>query len=111
MSVDKWAYSPETCDGFACPGDCDLCDIPKNPEKYGAQTIELPEKFAETMNKLGELAGVGPDWWTLGPADDFDEDDRIDVKGERFGVYAKHEEDAGKIEAVLERLAVQGEEE
>ena len=50
MSVDKWAYSPETCDGFACPGDCDRCDIPKNPEKYGAQTIELPEDFVKAMN-------------------------------------------------------------
>ena len=34
MSLDKWAYSPETCEGRACPGDCDLCDI---PEKYGAE--------------------------------------------------------------------------
>ena len=37
MSVDKWAYDPETCDGRACPGDCDRCDIPKNPEAYGAE--------------------------------------------------------------------------
>ena len=37
MSVDKWAYDPETCEGRACPGDCDLCDIPNNPEKYGAE--------------------------------------------------------------------------
>ena len=25
MSVDKWAYSPEKCDGDFCPGDCDFC--------------------------------------------------------------------------------------
>lgn len=25
MSVSKWAYLPERCDGDACPGDCDLC--------------------------------------------------------------------------------------
>lgn len=25
MSVSKWAYSPELCDGERCPGDCDLC--------------------------------------------------------------------------------------
>lgn len=30
MSVDKWYYHPDICDGN-CPGDCDLCDIPKNP--------------------------------------------------------------------------------
>ena len=26
MSCDKWAYSPEKCDGDYCPGDCDLCN-------------------------------------------------------------------------------------
>ena len=25
MSVSRWAYLPERCDGEACPGDCDLC--------------------------------------------------------------------------------------
>ena len=25
MSVSKWAYSPEKCDGDYCPGDCDFC--------------------------------------------------------------------------------------
>ena len=26
MSVSKWAYSPEKCDGDFCIGDCDLCN-------------------------------------------------------------------------------------
>ena len=26
MSVSKWAYEPEKCDGTPCPGDCDECD-------------------------------------------------------------------------------------
>ena len=25
MSVSKWAYTPEKCDGKPCVGDCDLC--------------------------------------------------------------------------------------
>lgn len=25
MSVSKWAYSPDKCDGNLCPGDCDNC--------------------------------------------------------------------------------------
>ena len=25
MSVSKWAYSPEKCDGDMCAGDCDHC--------------------------------------------------------------------------------------
>lgn len=107
MSVDKWAYSPETCDGFTCPGDCDHCDIPKNPEKYGAQTIELPDGFVEAMNGLGELAGVGPDWWMLGPGDDFDEDDLVETKAGPVGVYAKREEDVEKLQAALEKLIEQ----
>lgn len=25
MSVSKWDYIPEKCDGDYCPGDCDNC--------------------------------------------------------------------------------------
>ena len=25
MSVSKWAYKPEKCEGEFCPGDCDIC--------------------------------------------------------------------------------------
>ena len=25
MSVSKWAYQPEKCDGDYCCGECDLC--------------------------------------------------------------------------------------
>ena len=25
MSVSKWAYDPDVCDGKRCPGDCDFC--------------------------------------------------------------------------------------
>ena len=25
MSVSKWAYSPQKCDGEHCVGDCDKC--------------------------------------------------------------------------------------
>lgn len=34
MSCDKWFYRADICEGRVCPGDCDLCDIPKNPELY-----------------------------------------------------------------------------
>lgn len=26
MSVSKWAYEPQKCDGKYCPGDCDDCN-------------------------------------------------------------------------------------
>ena len=27
MSVSKYMYNPDICDGHFCPGDCDLCSI------------------------------------------------------------------------------------
>ena len=40
MSADKWYYHPDICGGN-CPGDCDLCDIPKNPpEELIDQEVE-----------------------------------------------------------------------
>ena len=32
MSVSKWAYDPRYCDGGGCPGDCDLCNKPRDME-------------------------------------------------------------------------------
>lgn len=39
MSVSKWAYDQAICDGGGCPGDCDLCDKPKNMEDIIKDTI------------------------------------------------------------------------
>lgn len=33
MSVDKWAYDPEKCDGKECMGDCDFCEIWKEDKE------------------------------------------------------------------------------
>ena len=33
MSVSKWAYEPEKCDGQKCVGDCDLCSKKNMAEK------------------------------------------------------------------------------
>ena len=27
MSISKWSYTPEKCDGRPCIGDCDICQI------------------------------------------------------------------------------------
>ena len=27
MSISKWAYTPEKCDGKPCYGDCDYCPL------------------------------------------------------------------------------------
>ena len=31
MSVSKWAYEPDRCDGVFCVGDCDWCM--RNPDR------------------------------------------------------------------------------
>lgn len=33
MSVSKWAYTPEKCDGDTCVGDCDLCGKAEEEEE------------------------------------------------------------------------------
>lgn len=38
MSVSKWAYSPEKCDGDYCVGDCDFC--PKADDDGEEVTVE-----------------------------------------------------------------------
>lgn len=53
--------------------------------------IEVSDKFIETMEKLGEVAGVGKDWYELGEPDEDDGDDVI------CGVYAKNEDDGDKV--------------
>ena len=46
MSVSKWAYTPEMCDGGGCPGDCDLCDKPKNMEDEDDMTDYIKREDA-----------------------------------------------------------------
>lgn len=35
MSIDKWSYTPEKCDGVMCIGDCDFCALANEEEKDG----------------------------------------------------------------------------
>lgn len=32
MSVSKWAYTPDKCDGDFCVGDCDYCNKAEEEE-------------------------------------------------------------------------------
>ena len=38
MSVSKWAYEPEACDGSYCCGECDIC--PKVDEALSVREEE-----------------------------------------------------------------------
>ena len=33
MSVSKWRYAPERCDGKPCTGDCDACPLPAKDDE------------------------------------------------------------------------------
>ena len=46
MSVSMWSYRPEVCDGGGCPGDCDLCDKPKNMEEEDDMTDYIKREDA-----------------------------------------------------------------
>ena len=50
MSCDKWFYHPDVCDGNICPGDCDLCSIPKNPPEDLCEDI-LDDETEEEIER------------------------------------------------------------
>lgn len=52
MSVSMWSYRPEVCDGGGCPGDCDLCDKPKNMEDEPDDNIM--SNFVDALYYLNE---------------------------------------------------------
>ena len=45
MSVSKWAYEPEKCDGDFCAGDCDAC--PKAEERPCSKCIHRKDGGCE----------------------------------------------------------------
>lgn len=40
MSVSKWAYEPEKCDGDYCCGDCDFCNKADEEEITVADIVQ-----------------------------------------------------------------------
>lgn len=50
--------------------------------------IEVPDNFIEVMEKLGEVAGVGKDWYEIGEPDE---------EGAICGIFAKNEDDGDKV--------------
>lgn len=48
MSVSKWNYDPDKCDGQPCIGDCDLC----NREVEQDITWELNDETISDTSKI-----------------------------------------------------------
>ena len=54
MSVSKWAYTPEKCDGGYCYGDCDNC--PKaNEDEIGDNSHKITNR--ELIEHCSKLSG------------------------------------------------------
>ena len=61
------------------------------------------KEFIETLKKIGIVAGVGEDWFTLGDAEKNEDGETV------YGVYAKTDAIAEKVEAVFDRLIAERE--
>ena len=53
MSVSKWAYTPEKCDGRPCFGDCDKCSRAAMDE-YELLSMHIDAINDIILNKLTE---------------------------------------------------------
>lgn len=66
MSVDKWSYDPDKCDGALCVGDCDYCEIweeDKEQDMSKTEIIQVIQKGIDTLIKLEEpWALTTSDW-------------------------------------------------
>lgn len=51
MSVSKWDYSPEKCDGRPCVGDCNKCNYEPVERKMTAEGVK---KFAKDLQRVPE---------------------------------------------------------
>lgn len=54
MSISRWFYHVGVCDWNPCCGDCDRCDIMKNPEEYGIDDSDDDEEQQITSARKGE---------------------------------------------------------
>lgn len=61
MSVSKWAYDPDYCDGDYCVGDCDLCSkiVTMYDDALEACKKELDKAF-ELQRSVKHSSGI----WT-----------------------------------------------
>lgn len=58
MSVSKWAYHPEVCDGDYCPGDCDECKkadeaMEASERKEHKTLLDIVREWDEEIDRRG----------------------------------------------------------
>lgn len=69
------------------------------------EAMKHDKEFNETLKKIGIVAGVGEDWFTIGDAEKSEDGETV------YGVYAKTDAIAEKVEAVFDRLIAERENE
>ena len=52
MSISKYAYNPDVCDGKPCPGDCDFCRLWLDRVDEGAEQ-EYEDELQEERKEAG----------------------------------------------------------
>ena len=52
MSVSKWRYNPEICDGDYCPGDCDICSKETGEPSNGFRGGKIPQSFIDECKEF-----------------------------------------------------------
>lgn len=55
MSVSKWAYDPEICDGRFCPGDCDNCPWINELQPILRRTLKRAADNADDTEEAQEI--------------------------------------------------------
>ena len=68
MSVSKWSYDPDKCDGVYCCGDCDFCercDMPIDETENGINQREFLEELKSIL-----AASCGSDYASYIASDD-----------------------------------------
>lgn len=58
------------------------------------------KEFEKALKKIGDIAGVGEDWYEIGEA----EYDDVADGNVRYGVYAKTDEIAEKVQAIFDKI-------
>lgn len=79
MSVSKWAYTPEKCDGQPCVGDCDMCSK-KDVLTFG----EIQEAFCKLEEANNAPVPDGGDAYYI--VGDEQEADAVRKELESFGI-------------------------
>jgi len=71
MSVSLWAYDDLKCDGYPCPGSCDICPVKDEHRCYECKHYTPAPLYM--MSSWGDCAKGGTTKDTAKACEDFEE--------------------------------------